>query len=171
MEIRKSARASARTHWLGLALLAGLVGCGPKKETPATGETVPAPESAAPETPAAGAPAIFAIYEGTLPCADCSGIRTELTLFTDGTRFAMKQTYLGTKDGDRVFDSTGSWATARGAGADTTALIYVVDPGDPAKVQRFLVVSDREIELLDRDGKRITSEANHTLTRKEADAG
>lgn len=39
-------------------------------------------------------------YRGTLPCADCAGIRTELVLLADG-RFSLTQQYLG-KSGDLV---------------------------------------------------------------------
>ncbi|WP_084644036.1 copper resistance protein NlpE [Ferrimonas futtsuensis] len=36
-------------------------------------------------------------YRGTLPCPDCDGIVTELTLFADG-RYHLKQIYLGRRN-------------------------------------------------------------------------
>lgn len=36
-------------------------------------------------------------YQGTLPCADCQGINTKITLKKDET-FRIEQHYLGTKD-------------------------------------------------------------------------
>lgn len=43
------------------------------------------------------------VYVGALPCADCEGIQTEVTLNSDDT-FAIKQTYLG-KEGAPIEDS------------------------------------------------------------------
>src|SRR5262245_24060220 len=47
-------------------------------------------------------------FTGVLPCADCAGIRHELTLHSDQhsgqpLTYALVQTYLGTRDGDRTF--------------------------------------------------------------------
>lgn len=39
-------------------------------------------------------------YEGTLPCADCEGIKTILTVNADSTYY-LKSEYLGVKDGVR----------------------------------------------------------------------
>ncbi len=36
---------------------------------------------------------IMSVYRGMLPCADCAGINTELTLNADQT-FTLKETYL-----------------------------------------------------------------------------
>ena len=50
---------------------------------------------------------IIGAYQGTLPCADCAGISTELTLNGDQT-FALKETYL--KDSKTLATSaTGRW--------------------------------------------------------------
>jgi uncharacterized lipoprotein NlpE involved in copper resistance len=160
-------RAPLRAGVVGIAVIALFAGCGPRQKSEGAGEAAPPSEPPADaQTPAA--PAILGIYEGTLPCADCGGIQTELTLYADGARYALKQTYLATKDGDRTVESAGSWTTERGHDGDANAVVYVIDPGDPANTRRFLVTSDRTIELLDKDGKRITSAANHTLSRKDA---
>ncbi len=160
-------RARLRAGVVGVGVLALLAGCGPRPQSEGgAGEAAPPSEPPAAQTPEA--PAILGIYEGTLPCADCGGIQTELMLYADGARYALKQTYLATKDGDRTVESAGSWTTERGHGGDANAVVYVIDPGDPTNTRRFLVTSDRTIELLDKDGKRITSEVNHTLNRKDA---
>ena len=40
----------------------------------------------------------YGTYEGTLPCADCSGIRTTLKINSD-TTYELRSEYLGRKDG------------------------------------------------------------------------
>lgn len=47
----------------------------------------------------------FGTYSGVLPCADCEGIETELTLTSDG-RFNISRHYLGVED-DRRFSASG----------------------------------------------------------------
>ena len=46
----------------------------------------------------------YGTYEGTLPCADCSGIRTTLKINSD-TTYELRSEYLGRKDG--VFEESG----------------------------------------------------------------
>jgi len=46
-------------------------------------------------------------YKGVLPCADCPGIETEITLYKD-KRYSKKTKYLG-KDSRRVFEQTGTF--------------------------------------------------------------
>lgn len=49
------------------------------------------------------------IYEGTLPCADCEGIKTVLELKSDKT-FSLSQTYLGKSDSKNEFTQKGEFA-------------------------------------------------------------
>ena len=54
-------------------------------------------------------------YQGTLPCADCAGIETSLTLSESG-RYTLTETYLGkgkpfVTKGRFTWDSTGSTVT------------------------------------------------------------
>lgn len=46
-------------------------------------------------------------YKGILPCADCSGIETELSL-TDGNGYILKMTYLG-KEPTKTVEKTGTY--------------------------------------------------------------
>lgn len=46
----------------------------------------------------------YGTYEGILPCADCEGIKTTLTINKDKT-YSLKSDYIGEKDG--VFESSG----------------------------------------------------------------
>jgi copper homeostasis protein (lipoprotein) len=83
-------------------------------------------------------------YVGTIPCADCEGIRTRVELRGDGT-FARSLTYLG-KD-ERPFDDSGrfTWDAA----GSRIAL------GNTNEAQRYQV-GENVLFLLDRDGQRIT---------------
>ena len=63
-----------------------------------------------------------------MPCADCGGLRTELTLYAKGPdRFAgatffLRETYIGAREGDkRTFESRGEWTILRGSGGDRNA--------------------------------------------------
>lgn len=47
-------------------------------------------------------------WQGTLPCADCAGVRVTLTL-KPGGEYWLERVYLGTKDGDRVFNERARW--------------------------------------------------------------
>ena len=83
-------------------------------------------------------------YVGTLPCADCEGIETELTINYDGT-FSYKTTYLGKESeaeevtGTFQWDENGSVITL--AGLD----------GAPGKYK----VGENRIWHLDMEGKQI----------------
>lgn len=126
----------------------------------------PAADAATGETNAG--PAIFAVYEGTLPCADCGGIRTELTLLADGSSYRLAETYLATKDGDVVNTSAGTWAMVKGIPSDSTATVFRLDPGSPEGVRHFLMTTETEVRLLDKDLNPIVSDLNHSLTKRSA---
>ena len=109
-------------------------------------------------------------YAGTLPCADCEGIRVVLDLYektADGppTHYTLERTYLGTQDGDNRFVQVGSWIILRGAVDDPEATIYQLDPGSPGRTQSFLLRGERELVLLDQELREIESALPDTLTR------
>jgi copper homeostasis protein (lipoprotein) len=116
---------------------------------------------------------LVGIYTGTLPCADCSGILTELSLyarsrsqFNDAT-YKLTQTYLGTRDGDRAVKTAGRWTVLRGNNADPNATIYQLNFDRPQEILNFLRVSDQELKLLDRQQEEIKSQANLMLRRPQ----
>jgi predicted secreted protein len=115
--------------------------------------------------------ALFAEYEGVLPCADCKGVRTELALYDDPSgagpqTFELRETYVGTKDGIRVFETRGKWSALRGKGKDKDAIIYQLNPDKPNDVRYFIRVDDRLIRQLDRKQNEIKTPLNYTLNRK-----
>jgi uncharacterized lipoprotein NlpE involved in copper resistance len=108
-----------------------------------------------------------------VPCADCSGILTELSLYArsrsqfDDATYKLTQTYLGTRDGDRAVKSAGRWTVLRGNNADPNATIYQLNFDRPQEILNFLRVSDQELELLDRQQGEIKSQANLILRRAQ----
>jgi len=95
-------------------------------------------------------------YSGTLPCADCEGIQTELVLNEDMT-FVRKQTYLG-KPEPNAFKEEGSFQW-NDAGSDIQLL--------GAQGASQYKVGENILWQLDLNGERITGElAEHYTLRK-----
>ncbi|MEL4427801.1 copper resistance protein NlpE [Shewanella indica] len=80
-------------------------------------------------------------YKGLLPCADCSGIETTLTLKEDNS-YRLQQVYQG-KD-ESIFSETGKF-TWDGSGSKIT-----LEDGS-----KYLV-GENQLFMLDREGNRIT---------------
>jgi copper homeostasis protein (lipoprotein) len=80
-------------------------------------------------------------YVGTLPCADCAGVRTDLRLYRSGNTpsgFALRETYLGTRDGNRSFERTGRWQQQPTGQPDLVLL--TLEPGVPERERHFAQV-------------------------------
>jgi predicted secreted protein/uncharacterized lipoprotein NlpE involved in copper resistance len=112
-------------------------------------------------------------WRGTLPCADCSGIRTELTLFAvhpsgEPVVYHLSETYLGTPDGDRVFTSAGRWATSRGLANDAGAVVVQIAFDKPDEQRSFRRLGEDTLRLLDRSQAEIASNLPYTLVRSGA---
>ena len=130
--------------------------------------------NAAPAAPARSVPATPGVsrYFGVLPCADCAGIRTELTLIEDPKTggpqtYELTETYLGTmSQEEKPVTTRGAWSTLRGVDGDAAAAVIALDGGGNAeRARRFERLSDRELRQLDREGKRIDSSLNYVLSR------
>jgi copper homeostasis protein (lipoprotein) len=113
------------------------------------------------------------VYEGMLPCADCNGIKTTLTLFQNKSKnqytYSLHEVYLN-QNNDKTFDSYGKWIALKGTQEDPKAIVYQLsiqneDPED-ADVINYLVVNKNEIKLIDDELNAYESKANYTLTRK-----
>lgn len=92
-------------------------------------------------------------FEGTIPCADCSGIKKKLTLNSDHT-FVMESTYLG-KGNERPFVDRGTYRVQNGR-----VILSVKDQPSQYRIDRT------SLEQLDMEGHRIRSNHNYTLTRQ-----
>src|SRR5690625_232962 len=91
-----------------LAGTSATFGCTPDHETPAERET--SSLSAGDEQAGSQNAADWAAtYHGTLPCADCDGIDTKMTLLEDGT-YEFTTRYLGKSDEYHRESGTFSWS-------------------------------------------------------------
>lgn len=107
-------------------------------------------------------------FEGKLPCADCEGIREELTLTktsvdkTSGIYF-LKDTYLGKST--KPFETEGKWTSVKGSAGNPDATVYQLT--DPAgEVSYYLLVDEKTLKQLDKQKKEIDAPFNMSLTRE-----
>ncbi|MGE0665368.1 MAG: copper resistance protein NlpE N-terminal domain-containing protein [Sphingomonadales bacterium] len=112
-------------------------------------------------------PVLLGEFKGTLPCADCQGIETSLTLIQkdEGTAegsYVLIETYLG-KSADPMV-AEGSWTTLRGSAADPDDTVIELNP-DSLEFQRraFLKASDYALRLLGPGLAEIAGAGNVTL--------
>jgi copper homeostasis protein (lipoprotein) len=114
---------------------------------------------------------VAGVFVGTLPCADCSGIRTELTLYAPGptssgtASYWLKETYLGKPPKEATFESGGGWTSQPGP-HDPKATVYRLTEARSREDRFFLKVSDDELKMLDRAGRPIESKLDGTLKRQ-----
>ncbi|MFX1703041.1 copper resistance protein NlpE [Chitinophaga sp. CC14] len=103
-------------------------------------------------------------YSGTLPCADCEGIVTELTLQKQpDDHFTLKETYQGK---NQTFNSEGVYTIVHGTSADPAATVIHLNPNKDKNLQRYYQqVNENELLLLDSDQKTIQSGRNYTLKK------
>lgn len=148
-------------------------GCGgpdappPPPATPAGPDTsAPAEPAAAPATDEAAAPvtaagiSLPATFMGVLPCADCEGIDTTLTLDA-GFRYRLRSRYVGKPPGQDTFVEAGRFAVSD---AGTRLALY----GPTAGTVIFAVQGPDQLTRLDTSGEPIASQLNYTLRRSPA---
>ena len=100
------------------------------------------------------------IYKGTLPCADCGGIQTQLTLMEDGG-FERQTTYLGKDEKTQFEKGKFTWNDA----GSTVTLAF-----EDGETQQYQVGENRLFHL-DQEGNRITGDLadNYTLIKNKID--
>ena len=110
-------------------------------------------------------------FEGTLPAADCPGIKYQLSIRNrehsgDGA-YHLAMTYLEAENGkDVTFESVGRRLTQRGTPDDANATVWqLID--DNGKIQANFRFDSKEqtLTMLRADGMRIPSSLNYTLKR------
>lgn len=101
----------------------------------------------------AGLPATFT---GTIPCADCTGIRYTLNLFPDDT-YVLKMFYVG-RPSPNTQDEIGSWALS----SDRRAIALKSSSG---LMQFFSIRDGLTLRKLDVDGGEIASTLSYSLRR------
>jgi uncharacterized lipoprotein YbaY/uncharacterized lipoprotein NlpE involved in copper resistance/heat shock protein HslJ len=115
----------------------------------------PAAEPPAPPLPPMPLQNLPATFTGTLPCADCEGIRYHLNLFPDDSYF-LRMTYVG-RQADPV-DDIGSWAVS----SDRRVLVL---KGKADKPELFAIPGGGTLRKLDIDGQPMQSKTPNELTR------
>ncbi|MFZ3007635.1 MAG: copper resistance protein NlpE [Phenylobacterium sp.] len=148
--------------YLALALALLMTACSPQAAK--APEPPPAPVAAAIPSP----DAITMVFAGDLPCADCPGIRTELTLTRDapysgdGT-YRLVETYL---ERGAPFTTTGKWGTLRGDATDEDATVYELNPEKAEGRRHFKRVgNDEALKVLDGDMRPLPDSLPSTLKR------
>lgn len=154
-----------------LVIAIQLTACNSKKKeeevtTPQTDSTAVTVEKTAVEN--------ALVYEGLLPCADCSGIQTVLKIAqgdgtTEGQTFELSSTYKG-KDPEKEFVETGKFNTERGLENDPNGTIFILNYDKPTEKQiyyGYLSSDTKKIYMLDRDKKIIKSKLNYSLDLKK----
>jgi len=111
-------------------------------------------EPIAGSSPEAGLSGLPATFGGTLPCADCPGIRYQVNLLADHT-FVSRMTY---EERDSGFDERGSWQLAN----DGRTL--VMQRGNETREQ-FALLDGNTLRKLDANGNEIESKLNYDLKR------
>jgi copper homeostasis protein (lipoprotein) len=109
-----------------------------------------------PLPPAAELRNLPATFAGTLPCADCAGIRYHVNLMSDDT-FVLRMTYIG-KDPATARDAVGSWALS----SDRRAL--ALESAD-APAEYFAIRDAGTLRKLDTNGQPIVSGHPYELHR------
>jgi copper homeostasis protein (lipoprotein) len=115
----------------------------------------PAQAPPAPPLPPYPLPDLPATFVGTLPCADCPGIRYHLNLFPDDS-FVLRMTYLDRPVGP--LDDIGSWSLS----SDRRVLVL---QGRGEHPDTFAVSSSGTLQKLDATGQPIDGRVPHELTR------
>lgn len=149
-------------HYLALALLLTSASCNFRSQDPiVTYDTIPSTE----EITLNKIIQPHMTFYGTLPCADCGGIKTELTFIPDSMIYRMRETYLNTGMGDKQYESTGPYAINVGTAEDSGASVYQLNPGDTERIRSFRTENDTIIVMLDRHLHEIKSTLSYKLVR------
>jgi len=104
-------------------------------------------------------------YSGRLPCADCSGILTDLNLNTGSLTYTIKRTYKGKKDADSVFVESGTISIEKDSLNNSASAIYALKESLKGGMTYFQVQSDSGLRLLDQKKRKIESAQNYTLLK------
>ncbi len=95
-------------------------------------------------------------YAGILPCADCEGIKTELTLRNNGT-YTLATQFLGKEDHSLEESGEFTWD-------DSGTRIFL--PNDRSRPGEFMVDRDK-LHVLDREGGLVRGRLAHLYVLKK----
>lgn len=137
-----------------------LAACRPDGGDPPPPASEP-PAAAAQEPPVGGEEDFEATWTGVLPCADCDGIETRLTLSRTGgeARFELEERYLGVADAG-TFIQAGTWDARRDEDGQVT---YRLDP--EGSDLRWRTRPDGSLEGVDAGGRPLSAGPDFRLGR------
>lgn len=107
-------------------------------------------------------PSILATYVGKLPCADCSGIDTTITLLSDHT-YQESDVYEGK---NTTFSQNGYWMVVKGIPSNQTVSTYQLAPYGQSNNVFYEIISETKIQQLDQNRNVISSPFSLVLTKK-----
>lgn len=109
------------------------------------------------------------VYSGVLPCADCSGIHTTLTLYRnqDGhpSRYELRQEYVGAPKATTHVDR-GAWSAGVTRLDGQQYPLVILNPNESDGRQLFVQNARNAVERLDDKGQLIHSGMNETLIQQ-----
>ena len=105
-------------------------------------------------------------YEGTLPCADCSGIIETLSImkpyaFLNNGTYVMHDFYEGKSTPPYI--TQGTWEITQGMPGNPQANILVLTPQNAQTKTYYLMIDKQTLEPLDSNKKRINSPFDQNL--------
>lgn len=114
-------------------------------------------------------PDLYGNFVGSLPCADCSGIEEQLTLFQDDAtaqsgRYVMTDTYLGKSVAPHV--EKGGWQAIRGTAKDPDARVFCLSPASGGQPHYYLAAGIDSLKPLDAERREIDAPVDMTLRRQ-----
>jgi len=111
------------------------------------------------------------VYEGSLPCADCSEIKTRLELFIDYSNpeppYIIKQAYIGKKDEDQAVIDHGFYGILKESIHGKEATVYELSGNSPEKRMFLLRINDDTLQLVDQNRNSIRSDIPYRLLHTE----
>ena len=114
--------------------------------------------------PGPSLPTVTETFTGLLPCNDCPGIRTSLTLFPDSLAYRMTENYSISGDNDSAKSRSGIFQIEYGLGEDSLAVVVRIDPTS-AQPGFFLLLGDSALEKLDSTRNRQDSPLAYRLRK------
>lgn len=102
-------------------------------------------------------PPFVGVFQGTLPCADCEGILTQIAIEKDST-YKKSITYLGKDPLENTFSTKGKWT-------QDGEIVWLDSAKEKGKVG-FVCLGDSAIHLTDAHGK-IAIQHSTMLYRKQ----
>jgi hypothetical protein len=120
--------------------------------------------------------AIHGTYKHFVPCGDCTGVETTITLDCDGPcntgSYSLREESVNSINGDKSAESTGTWSISDTlAEPGETALIISLSDRDLKENTRdFFLFKEGNLEQLDKLKRRVSPPFNLVLKKLDSNA-